>query len=723
MPSMQTGTAQVAVNETAPLGVLFVTRPPSLRAEPPREEHDQSKDDTKMEDVCERIRRVRRQDLSSEGLAFWEVLGQLHRDGRRAASVPSMPHTKEASGHTFTFDGCPQPLLPLLRDLARFPRPLITWDLFNDAPPAEFQAPSSLQIGGPDAGSGSGHRSGSSSATSSSALAALGAPPSGEDTPGLRSPRRANAVGHQGYSAAAQSRDAASLKLEDWLENYPGHLVETVETEQLYFVRLDEPDGEFKMGLVVTRGKPFDKAIMGADGKEETAKHMSAEWFKRKNDTSHAWPKNPAFEPHGATDDLPIDSFLLKVEDAELTDAGVKEKWQYPKFKEVFLVKLRGIADKYPQLRTPAKASKRARVAAAGASAADLEDDIGMLLEANRQKLAGTAAMKERVRKDMAAAMDTGVHANPILAAAYGIHVEQPLGGDGSGAAVDAQAAPAAPAAMATATPAVAPQEGLSAGFDDDAALAINGQDEEAAVVEALRRSRETLGLADTVAAAEAYAEAVRRSYEDAAAKQAVWDIGRAVVASQGFTEQECGADGNCLYRSAARQLREYDFRLGRHRDVRLRVVAYIREHRAHYMEHAHEGLVDLVRAHLELEYDEVDLDALVEPCLELMEEDKHWAESEFELRAIADAFGATVVKVSASPDVALVRYEPDSMSGISAVADQPVIHLVHYHGLHYRAGFADDDRAPYTPTAPAAPRVATRQLPPRSTREKTAQQ
>jgi hypothetical protein len=433
-------------------------------------------------------------------------------------------------------------------------------------------------------------------------------------------------------------------KLEDWLNNYSGHLVETVETEQLYFVRLDEPDGEFKMGLVVTRGKPFDKAIMGADGKEETAKHMSAEWFKRKNDTSHAWPKNPAFEPHGATDDLPIDSFLLKVEDAELTDAGVKEKWQYPKFKEVFLVKLRGIADKYPQLRTPAKASKKAHVAAAGASAA-------------------------------------------------------------------------------TATPAVAPQEGLSAGFDDDAALAINGQDEEAAVVEALRRSRETLGLADTVAAAEAYAEAVRRSYEDAAAKQAVWDIGRAVVASQGFTEQECGADGNCLYRSAARQLREYDFRLGRHRDVRLRVVAYIREHRAHYMEHAHEGLVDLVRAHLELEYDEVDLDALVEPCLELMEEDKRWAESEFELRAIADAFGATVVKVSASPDVALVRYEPDSMSGISAVADQPVIHLVHYHGLHYRAGFADDDRAPYTPTAPAAPRVATRQLPPRSTREKTAQQ
>ena len=143
---------------------------------------------------------------------------------------------------------------------------------------------------------------------------------------------------------------------------------------------------------------------------------------------------------------------------------------------------------------------------------------------------------------------------------------------------------------------------------------------------------------------------------------------------------------------------------------------------KALYKEHAYESLVDLVRAHLELDDDDVDLDTHLTPCLEVMAKDKHWAESEFELRAIADAFGATVVKVSASPDVAHVRYEPSSMLGIGAVADQPVIHLVHYHGLHYRAGFANGDRAPYAPT-PAARGVVTRQLPPRSTREKTAQQ
>ena len=38
--AVQTGTQEVAVNETDPRGVLFVMRPPDLRAEPQREEYD-----------------------------------------------------------------------------------------------------------------------------------------------------------------------------------------------------------------------------------------------------------------------------------------------------------------------------------------------------------------------------------------------------------------------------------------------------------------------------------------------------------------------------------------------------------------------------------------------------------------------------------------------------------------------------------------------------------
>ena len=97
--------------------------------------------------------------------------------------------------------------------------------------------------------------------------------------------------------------------------------------------------------------------------------------------------------------------------------------------------------------------------------------------------------------------------------------------------------------------------------------------------------------------------------------------------------------------------------------------------------------------------------------------EDKHWAESEFEVRAIADAFGVTVGKVSASPGVAQIRYEPSSTTGVEgAGAEQPVIHLVHYHGLHYRAGFNGGHI--YLPVPRAAAEAApTRQLPLRSTR------
>ena len=76
-------------------------------------------------------------------------MGRLHTEGRRAACVPSLPHTINVGERSFSFDGCPQPLRPLLYDLMRFERPLITWDLFNAAPPAEFRAPGALRLPGP----------------------------------------------------------------------------------------------------------------------------------------------------------------------------------------------------------------------------------------------------------------------------------------------------------------------------------------------------------------------------------------------------------------------------------------------------------------------------------------------------------------------------------------------------------------------------------------------
>ena len=46
-------------------------------------------------------------------------------------------------------------------------------------------------------------------------------------------------------------------------------------------------------------------------------------------------------------DDLAVESYLLEVEDADLTEAGLAHKWDAPKFTHVFLRKLQMIAQKY----------------------------------------------------------------------------------------------------------------------------------------------------------------------------------------------------------------------------------------------------------------------------------------------------------------------------------------------------------------------------------------
>ena len=65
-------------------------------------------------------------------------------------------------------------------------------------------------------------------------------------------------------------------------------------------------------------------------------------------------------------------------------------------------------------------------MAPAAEAAADSKDDLSMLLDAKRRKGEENKAMKERVQKEMTAAMDTGLRVNPVLAAAYGVDVETP---------------------------------------------------------------------------------------------------------------------------------------------------------------------------------------------------------------------------------------------------------------------------------------------------------
>ena len=327
-PSLQ-GSEEVEVNETVSTGVLFIPRPPDLRKEPPREEFAKGDDTHETAQACDRICNVRADKLAPESVAFWKALKDVHHRSRHASAVPNLPFT---SGD-FTFDGCPKPLLPMLKDLARFPRPLITWDLFADAPPTEFQprrAPSSDDAG----------------------LPALDM--QAEESATLRDPRRVNHITHAGYTDAAASKDATDMRLEDWMESFPGR-AEKVEGGKLYIVRLGEQDGELKLGLVQADGN------LKASGGDSC---MKALWYRRSgvdptkcnNKSNFAWPKNPAFEPYKdrngrITNELPVESFLLEVEDADFTEAGLAHKWDAPKFTQVFLRKLQMLATKYDNLR------------------------------------------------------------------------------------------------------------------------------------------------------------------------------------------------------------------------------------------------------------------------------------------------------------------------------------------------------------------------------------
>ena len=350
MDAGPTGMRTVMVNATTAHGVLFMKRPPFLLREPPREDLVEG-DDAKMEHICDRVCKVHADDLSSDSKAFWHALASLHRIGRRAAAVPSLPCTPE--GHSFTFTGCPQPLLPLLKDLAfRFERPLITWDVFGDVPPPEFCDPSLAPAPAPPALqlAASGPMLPAAVPWPQSAKAAASHNSSTDST--LRDPRIANTVSHIAYKRAEQTKDAAQLTLEDWRSTFAGR-VECVASDRLYIVRLDEPDGEFKLGLVTSTGEPFDRDALTDEGVTETVPHMRALWFGRKG-AGFGWGKNPAFEPYGGTgpkriaNDLPVESFLVEVTDDDLTEAGLASKWTEPKLKETFTNdKLRWIAEKY----------------------------------------------------------------------------------------------------------------------------------------------------------------------------------------------------------------------------------------------------------------------------------------------------------------------------------------------------------------------------------------
>ena len=122
---------------------------------------------------------LQRQDLKDDrARAFWHAIGAIHGSKGLVEEIPNMPCTvtvaknKEeeedeesefkagrpqpgfrdaaqpapsdsaqpapSDSYQFQFAGAPCPMRPLLKQMVRFERPFITWDIWNERPPLAF---------------------------------------------------------------------------------------------------------------------------------------------------------------------------------------------------------------------------------------------------------------------------------------------------------------------------------------------------------------------------------------------------------------------------------------------------------------------------------------------------------------------------------------------------------------------------------------------------------
>jgi len=137
-------------------GVIFIPRPPDLRAEPPREPFDSEDAAADLAKGCKAVLTKRHNsDLDDEARCRWLALQNFHAAHKHAGHLPDMPcditASHGAASVTTSLNGSPCPLLPILKDMRRFERPLITWDPFVEAPPSAFPvAPVAAQCVGSD---------------------------------------------------------------------------------------------------------------------------------------------------------------------------------------------------------------------------------------------------------------------------------------------------------------------------------------------------------------------------------------------------------------------------------------------------------------------------------------------------------------------------------------------------------------------------------------------
>ena len=271
-------------NETTEEGVCYIPHPPDLRREPPVEPYKtkHAEDLKPAQDIRSLLKKSEMGGIDGtfekEEAHDWLALKALHEEGRlHANALPRLPHTQSvpvdrdsarwvSPGERIerTFEGTPRLLLPMLKDMMRFRRPLITWDIFEAEAPATWPNPLD------------GGTSGRFGAQASSA-------PQGAKRP-KRAPAEANSVEHMLYKSAERTGADRELLNKRWAEELPGH-VGSLEDGSFYVVRLEQGTNDepwMAMGVVQVRKEQGRQTFL---------------WLGRSSQGTNPWPTTVTFKP------------------------------------------------------------------------------------------------------------------------------------------------------------------------------------------------------------------------------------------------------------------------------------------------------------------------------------------------------------------------------------------------------------------------------------------
>ena len=348
LPIFQTTNADGdKVNRTEPEGIRFLVRPPDLRSEPRSEAFT----DTKEDKGSTMARSALKFPGISRGSADeWAALAQLHEGAPHSGALPLLPSksfftsppngSDPGKGLYRDFVGSPMELKPILLALIRFPRPLITWNIFDEAAPDTFPS-----LGHDDALPGGDPNR-----------------PAMDPAPKpLRNPVEENRVVHEGYTQAAYNKNMKNMSDAEWVDAAPDrvedeHWAGCPEGGGLYVVRLEVADGQFFFGVGRDLG-PVDES------------NRNLQWFGRTSKT-HQWPMPAKFTPW-SVNEVDNESFLMKLdEDPEEGDVCASSKENAPFLTSAVLTRLKLFAERHNLLNNaPMQNAGKAAAPASGAKA------------------------------------------------------------------------------------------------------------------------------------------------------------------------------------------------------------------------------------------------------------------------------------------------------------------------------------------------------------------